>query len=117
MTQLNIKSKRWQSEKRFDIVPKMSLFEVSGLFCLSAFILTVDANSNCSYSASNDSLYCTISQLRTIRTVSSHSSGNYNGDQLKITYNSKYQNMQKSISDNCFQEIYYLMNTIIDKNS
>lgn len=53
----------------------MSYFQVSGVLCLSAFLLLVDANSNCSYSASNDSLYCTISQLRTIRTVSSHSSG------------------------------------------
>lgn len=43
--------------------------------CMSVWILRVDANSNCSYSATNDSLYCTISQLRTIRTVSSHSSG------------------------------------------
>ena len=72
--------------KSFDVMPKMSSFQVSGLLCLSAFLLTVDANSNCSYSASNDSLDCTISQLRTIRTVSSHSSGNYQWN-LMIIWN------------------------------
>lgn len=72
--------------KSFDVMPKMSSFQVSGLLCLSAFLSTVDANSNCSYSASNDSLYCTISQLRTIRTVSSHSSGNYQWN-LMIIWN------------------------------
>lgn len=45
------------------------------VWMLSVVILTVDANSNCSYSGNNDALQCSISQLPAIRSVSSQSSG------------------------------------------
>ena len=74
---------RWiRSEKWFFVISKMKLHAVlkwlKWLYVLMASAPSiVAANLNCSYSAANDSLHCSLSKLPTIKSISSQSSGNY----------------------------------------